>query len=54
VVAVAAAGARYRQRPPSPYLGRAADVVDTLCLVSVIPIAAAVLGLYAQLRGLGG
>jgi type VII secretion integral membrane protein EccD len=54
VVAVAAAGARYRQRPPSPYLGRAADVIDTLCLVSVIPIAAAVLGLYAQLRGLGG
>ena len=42
------------RRPPSPYLGRAADIVDALCLVSVVPIAAAVLGLYATMRGLSG
>ncbi len=53
-VLVAAAGARYRRRAPSPYLGRAADLADTLCLVSVIPIAAAVLGLYSRMRGLAG
>jgi type VII secretion integral membrane protein EccD len=54
VIALAAAGARYRRRPPSPYVGRAADVLDTLCLVSLIPIACAVLGLYSLARGLGG
>jgi ESX secretion system protein EccD len=54
VVGLAAAGVRYRRRAPSPYLGRAADVVEVLCLISVIPIAAAVLDLYAAMRGLGG
>jgi type VII secretion integral membrane protein EccD len=40
------AGATYSQRPPSPYLGRAADMLDTLVVVSVIPVACAVVGLY--------
>jgi hypothetical protein len=43
-------GATYSQRPPSPYLGRAADVLDTLVVVSVIPVACAVLGLYDYVR----
>jgi multisubunit Na+/H+ antiporter MnhB subunit len=51
-VLVALAGARYAQRSPSPYLGRAADVLDALCVVSVLPIACAVLGLYGRVRGL--
>jgi hypothetical protein len=54
VVGLAVAGARYRRRSPSPYLGRAADILDTLCLVSVVPLAAAVLNLYAAMRGLSG
>jgi type VII secretion integral membrane protein EccD len=41
-----AAGATYSRRPPSPYLGRAADMLDTLIVVSVIPVACAVVGLY--------
>jgi type VII secretion integral membrane protein EccD len=41
-----AAGATYSRRPPSPYLGRAADLLDTLVVVSVIPVACAVIGLY--------
>ena len=41
------AGATYSRRPPSPYLGRTADLIDTLVVVSVIPIACAVVGLYA-------
>ncbi|MEV4626436.1 type VII secretion integral membrane protein EccD [Micromonospora sp. NPDC049523] len=48
------AGATYANRAPSPYLGRAADLVDTLMVVSVVPVACAVLGLYAQVRGLLG
>ncbi|MGC9670340.1 type VII secretion integral membrane protein EccD [Planosporangium sp. 12N6] len=54
VVAVLAAlaGARYARRAPSPYLGRAADVLDALCVVSVLPIACAVLGLYGLVRTL--
>ena len=51
---VALAGARYATRPPSPYLGRAADVLDALCVVSVVPLACAVLGLYGLARGLAG
>jgi type VII secretion integral membrane protein EccD len=44
------AGATYSDKPPSPYLGRAADVLDTLIVVSVIPVACAVLGLYDWIR----
>ena len=40
------AGATYSRKPPSPYLGRAADLLDTLAVVAVIPVACAVVGLY--------
>ncbi|GAA4246828.1 type VII secretion integral membrane protein EccD [Dactylosporangium darangshiense] len=43
---VAVAGARAAVRPASPYVGRAADLLDTLCVVAVIPLACAVVGLY--------
>ncbi|WP_204297822.1 type VII secretion integral membrane protein EccD [Actinoplanes campanulatus] len=46
------AGARYASRPPSPYLGRAADWLDALTVVSVIPVACAVTGLYGAVSGL--
>lgn len=51
---IVAAGTAYAKRPPSPYLGRAADLLDTALIVSVVPIACAVLGLYARVRGLAG
>jgi hypothetical protein len=51
-VLIAVAGARYAQRAPSPYLGRAADVLDALCVVSVLPVACAVLGLYGLARSI--
>ncbi len=47
-------GLRYRDRPPGPYLGRVADLLDALCVISVIPAACAVLGLYGAVRGLAG
>jgi type VII secretion integral membrane protein EccD len=51
---VTVAGATYSNRPPSPYLGRAADVVDVLVVVAVVPVACAVLDLYSRIRGLSG
>ncbi|HYN93147.1 MAG TPA: type VII secretion integral membrane protein EccD, partial [Pilimelia sp.] len=51
---VVAAGATYSRRPPSPYLGRTADLLDTFIVISVVPVACAVLNLYARVRGLGG
>ncbi|GAA4933395.1 type VII secretion integral membrane protein EccD [Actinoplanes utahensis] len=47
------AGARYADKPPSPYLGRAADIMDALIVVSVIPVACAVTGLYSAVSGIG-
>jgi type VII secretion integral membrane protein EccD len=47
-------GTTYRHRPPGPYLGRAADVLDAVCVIAVIPVACAVLGLYGRMRGLMG
>jgi len=49
---VVVASARYAVRLPSPYLGRAVDIVDTLLVVSVVPLACAVLDLYARVRDL--
>ena len=37
-----------RRRAPAPYLGRAADLLDTALVVSVVPVACAVLGLYGR------
>ncbi|MBN1171387.1 MAG: type VII secretion integral membrane protein EccD [Micromonosporaceae bacterium] len=51
---VATASVRYAKRAPSPYLGRAADALDALCVVSMVPCACAVLGLYGLARGIAG
>ena len=42
-----AAGATWSRKAPSPYLGRAADLLDTLVVLAVIPVACAVIGLYS-------
>jgi len=49
-----AAGMAYQGRPPSPYLGRAADVLDVLVVVAVLPVACVVIGLYTHVRGIAG
>jgi type VII secretion integral membrane protein EccD len=51
-LAAVAAGATWTRRPPSPYLGRAADLLDTLAVVAVIPVACAVIGLYGMASNL--
>ncbi|MDM4721289.1 type VII secretion integral membrane protein EccD [Micromonospora sp. WMMA1363] len=49
-----AAGTTYARRPVSPYVGRIADLADTTLVVSVVPVACAVLDLYDRARGLLG
>ena len=39
---------------PSPFWGRAADIADTLLIVSLFPLALGVAGLFGYIRGLGG
>lgn len=51
-LAAVAAGVAYAHRPPSPYLGRAADVLDTALVVCVVPVACAVLDIYAAVQDL--
>ena len=41
-----AAGATWSRKAPSPYLGRAADLLDGLAVIAVIPVACSVVGLY--------
>jgi type VII secretion integral membrane protein EccD len=49
---VLAAGLVYSTRGPSPYLRRLADIVDVLAIMALVPLAAAVAGVYAALQGL--
>ncbi|KUL25022.1 type VII secretion integral membrane protein EccD [Actinoplanes awajinensis subsp. mycoplanecinus] len=47
-----AAAVVYSQRPPSPYLGRAADLLDVLAIMALIPLTCAVMGVFDDIRGL--
>jgi type VII secretion integral membrane protein EccD len=50
--AVLAAGLVYSRRTPSPYLGRAADIIDVLAIMALVPLACAVIGLFGAIQGL--
>lgn len=50
--AVLAASLVYSRRSPSPYLGRAADIIDVLAILALIPLACAVAGLFGAIQGL--
>jgi len=41
-------------RPISPYGARIVDIVEVLLLVSIIPVALGVVGMYGRLRGWAG
>jgi ESX secretion system protein EccD len=49
---VLAAGLAYSSRPPSPYLRRLADILDVVAIISLVPLAAAVVGAFRALQGL--
>ncbi|HSV66256.1 MAG TPA: type VII secretion integral membrane protein EccD [Mycobacteriales bacterium] len=51
---VVAVGLRLPGQRISPFWGRTADIVEALLVVSVVPLALAVLGLYGYVRGLSG
>ncbi len=51
---ILAATLAYSRRPPTPYLGRAAEILDILLVVVLVPLACAVLGLFDFVRGFGG
>jgi type VII secretion integral membrane protein EccD len=42
----------FSRRQPSPYLGRAADILDVLAIMALIPLASAVIGIFDAIRGL--
>lgn len=48
---VVLAGQTWSRTEPSPYVGRAADIFDLLIVVSVVPVAAWVLGVFATIQG---
>lgn len=50
---VAAIGIVYSRRNTSPYLRRWAEFAEVLLILSVVPMAAWVLGIYEKMRGLG-
>jgi type VII secretion integral membrane protein EccD len=51
---LAGAGLRLPGRRPSPFWGRAAEIVDMTLVISFIPLALGVAGLYSYIRGLSG
>ncbi|WP_035857285.1 type VII secretion integral membrane protein EccD [Cryptosporangium arvum] len=50
--AVLGAGLLYSRRNPSPYVGRFADILDVLLLVSLLPVACTLTGFYGYVQGL--
>lgn len=46
------AGLVFGRRAPSPYLGRAADILDVLAIMALIPLACAVIGIFEAIRGM--
>jgi type VII secretion integral membrane protein EccD len=51
-VVTVVAGGTWSRKAPSPYLGRAADLLDGLAVIAVIPVACAVVGLYGLVAGI--
>jgi hypothetical protein len=48
------AGLMTSTKPINPYLGRYAELLETVVILAAVPVCCAVLGLYGVLRGLGG
>ncbi|HEY5880855.1 MAG TPA: type VII secretion integral membrane protein EccD [Nakamurella sp.] len=54
VAAAASATIAARREPRTPAMARAAEIIDLVLTIAVIPLVAAVLGAFAFARGLGG
>jgi hypothetical protein len=51
---VVVAGQAWSNRPPSPYMGRLADLFEMLIVVSVIPAALWVLDVFDKIQAIAG
>ncbi|MFC7528575.1 type VII secretion integral membrane protein EccD [Actinoplanes sp. GCM10030250] len=51
---VIAGGLVYSRRQASPYVGRFLELLDTVVLITIIPVACAAVGVYATVRGYFG
>jgi type VII secretion integral membrane protein EccD len=51
---VLAVGSWLRAHRPSPFWGRAADIVDTMAIIALVPLALGVAGVLGYLHGLNG
>jgi type VII secretion integral membrane protein EccD len=51
-VVVLTAGLRFGSTPPSPYLGRAADILDVVAIMALIPLACWMLGVFDAVQSL--
>ncbi len=49
---VLTAGLLASRRPPTPYVGRIADLLDVLAIMALIPLACAVIGVFHAIQGL--
>jgi type VII secretion integral membrane protein EccD len=49
---VLTAGLVYARRTPSPYIGRAADILDVVAIMALLPLGAWVLGVFQAVQGL--
>jgi type VII secretion integral membrane protein EccD len=49
-VVVLGAGLRFGSKPPSPYLGRAADILDVIAIMALIPLACWLLGVFGEVQ----
>ena len=54
VAVMTAMALRLPARKPSPFWGRAGDIADIMLIISLLPLAFGLLGLYSWLRGLAG
>jgi type VII secretion integral membrane protein EccD len=54
VAVMTAMALRLPVRKPSPFWGRAGDIVDIVLIISLLPLALGLLNLYSWLRGLAG
>ncbi|MEU6749234.1 type VII secretion integral membrane protein EccD [Spirillospora sp. NPDC046719] len=54
VAVMTAMALRLPVRKPSPFWGRAGDIVDIMLIISLLPLALGLLDLYSWLRGLAG
>jgi type VII secretion integral membrane protein EccD len=50
----AGAGLAYSRHPPTPYLGRVAEILDAVAIIAMVPLLCSIVGLFGYARGFFG